>query len=332
MADIDMTDWPVKFRAVHTALVDADAPRTVNELALALAQSRGEVNKALKALAAASAAHQIPAEAPPDGRKPPARWAITPNTAAPDSAAAPDSIAPGPDTTDGPADPAPSIGAVDPDAHPGPEPADPGSTPAIPGPDEDAPPAAAAAQAPPDSGETASDQDDPAGADPAGSPTDAPDPDSAPDSGDDGDAAVPPDIAVGETPAIPQAPPAAPASAGAAPVCMAAACPVPDCPMRAGTPPRATRERKRSGSSTRPPAAAKTNTNTNGDRRLKPGELTQMVKKQLSGAAGDLLSAGEIARELKRSSGAVANALTILVNAGEAVKVDGPPARFRLSS
>lgn len=63
--------------------------------------------------------------------------------------------------------------------------------------------------------------------------------------------------------------------------------------------------------------------------RLRNGELRRQVALHLAGNPGEVFTAGEIARALSgRSSGAVANALEILVGRDEATRTPGRPARF----
>ncbi|MBN9097973.1 MAG: AAA family ATPase [Pseudonocardia sp.] len=63
--------------------------------------------------------------------------------------------------------------------------------------------------------------------------------------------------------------------------------------------------------------------------RLPNGELRRQVAVYLDEAPTDTFTAGEIARALSRSSGAVANALSVLAAHGEAVLVSERPARYR---
>jgi hypothetical protein len=63
--------------------------------------------------------------------------------------------------------------------------------------------------------------------------------------------------------------------------------------------------------------------------RLPNGELRRQVAVHLDEAPADTFTAGEIARALGRSSGAVANALSVLAAHGEAVLVSERPARYR---
>jgi MoxR-like ATPase len=63
--------------------------------------------------------------------------------------------------------------------------------------------------------------------------------------------------------------------------------------------------------------------------RLPNGELRRQVAVHLDEAPGDTFTAGEIARALGRSSGAVANALAVLAAHGEAELMFERPARYR---
>ncbi|WP_246632654.1 AAA family ATPase [Pseudonocardia nigra] len=63
--------------------------------------------------------------------------------------------------------------------------------------------------------------------------------------------------------------------------------------------------------------------------RLPNGELRRQVAVHLDEAPADTFTAGEIARALGRSSGAVANALVVLASHGEAELVTERPARYR---
>ncbi len=62
---------------------------------------------------------------------------------------------------------------------------------------------------------------------------------------------------------------------------------------------------------------------------MRPGELTQSVIGFLRDNSEETFTAPEIARELTRSSGAVNNALGILVTAGEARLVADKPRRYQ---
>lgn len=64
-------------------------------------------------------------------------------------------------------------------------------------------------------------------------------------------------------------------------------------------------------------------------RRLPNGELRRQVTVYLHEAPHDTFTPGAIARALSRSSGAVANALTVLASHGEAELVAERPARYR---
>lgn len=63
--------------------------------------------------------------------------------------------------------------------------------------------------------------------------------------------------------------------------------------------------------------------------RLGQGELRRRVAAVLADRPGHLFSPGEIAKDLGRSAGAVANALVTLTDRGEAEQVSGRPRRYR---
>ncbi|MWA02765.1 AAA domain-containing protein [Actinomadura sp. LD22] len=63
--------------------------------------------------------------------------------------------------------------------------------------------------------------------------------------------------------------------------------------------------------------------------RLGQGELRRRVATVLADRPGNLFSPGEIAKELGRSAGAVANALATLTGRGQAEQVSGRPRRYR---
>ncbi|MBO2460326.1 AAA family ATPase [Actinomadura violacea] len=66
--------------------------------------------------------------------------------------------------------------------------------------------------------------------------------------------------------------------------------------------------------------------------RLGQGELRRRVAAVLADRPGDLLTPGEIAKELARSAGAVANALDTLTDRGQAERVAGRPRRYRATA
>ncbi|GAA2535810.1 AAA family ATPase [Pseudonocardia sp. RS010] len=76
-------------------------------------------------------------------------------------------------------------------------------------------------------------------------------------------------------------------------------------------------------------APAPTTAPTGRPGRLPNGELRRQVAVHLDEAPTDTFTAGEVARALSRSSGAVANALTVLAAHGEAELVSERPARYR---
>ncbi|OZM76580.1 AAA family ATPase [Pseudonocardia sp. MH-G8] len=77
------------------------------------------------------------------------------------------------------------------------------------------------------------------------------------------------------------------------------------------------------------PTTTPTTTPTGRPGRLPNGELRRQVAVHLDEAPTDTFTAGEIARALSRSSGAVANALAVLALHGEAELVSERPARYR---
>ncbi|WP_300015870.1 AAA family ATPase [Pseudonocardia sp.] len=76
-------------------------------------------------------------------------------------------------------------------------------------------------------------------------------------------------------------------------------------------------------------APAPTSTPTGRPGRLPNGELRRQVAVHLDEAPAHTFTAGEIARALSRSSGAVANALAVLASHGEAELIGERPARYR---
>ncbi|MCL9793284.1 hypothetical protein [Frankia sp. AgKG'84/4] len=118
---------------------------------------------------------------------------------------------------------------------------------------------------------------------------------------------------------------------GEVPVCAALACPLAACPVRTGTPapPSRARSRDRGGATKSAPAL-----NASGSVRLAPGALGRLVEELLVGNPEAQLTAGEIARELGRSSGAVTAAMPKLISSGKAIQVDpgGRPARYQTAA
>ncbi len=118
---------------------------------------------------------------------------------------------------------------------------------------------------------------------------------------------------------------------GEVPVCAALACPLAACPVRTGTPapPSRARSRDRGGATKDAPAL-----NASGSVRLAPGALGRLVEELLVGNPEAQLTAGEIARELGRSSGAVTAAMPKLISSGKAIQVDpgSRPARYQTAA
>jgi len=101
-------------------------------------------------------------------------------------------------------------------------------------------------------------------------------------------------------------------------VCAALTCPLAACPARAGAAPSAPRRRPRAArAATDAPAR-----NASGSVRLRPGQLGTLIGDLLRDNPEAQLSAGTIARELNRSSGAVAAAMPALITAGRLTQVN----------
>jgi DNA-binding MarR family transcriptional regulator len=66
--------------------------------------------------------------------------------------------------------------------------------------------------------------------------------------------------------------------------------------------------------------------------RLQKGELAALVAAYLVAHPTELIGPTQLAKHLGRSQGAVANALTRLVNTGDAILVAETPRRFQLAS
>ncbi|MEO3861906.1 hypothetical protein, partial [Acrocarpospora sp. B8E8] len=66
--------------------------------------------------------------------------------------------------------------------------------------------------------------------------------------------------------------------------------------------------------------------------RLRNGELRRQVAELLAARAGTEATPGDIARTLKRSSGAVGNALKNLADRGEAELTSTRPVRYRATA
>ncbi|TFE31025.1 hypothetical protein E0F15_11115 [Frankia sp. B2] len=113
------------------------------------------------------------------------------------------------------------------------------------------------------------------------------------------------------------------------PVCAALACPLAACPARTGITAPAPRRRARA---TAPRATGDApQLNRSGSVRLRPGQLGVQIGDLLRDHPTAQLSSGEIARELKRSSGAVAAAMPGLINTGRVRQVNPGerPARYQ---
>ncbi|WP_239341097.1 MarR family transcriptional regulator [Frankia sp. CiP3] len=95
-------------------------------------------------------------------------------------------------------------------------------------------------------------------------------------------------------------------------------CPSARCPLKPG---RAARDRGR--------RVAEPRANSDGQPRMRPGELTRIVGGFLRDNAEVAFTAPEVARELARSSGAIGNALGNLVMSGEARLVTDKPRRYQ---
>jgi hypothetical protein len=116
----------------------------------------------------------------------------------------------------------------------------------------------------------------------------------------------------------------------AGPVCAALTCPLAACPARAGATPSAPRRSPRTRSAT----SSAPQLNPSGTTRLAPGALGALIVNLLRDNPEMELSAGDIARELTRSSGAVAAAMPKLIAAGQAVQVNpgARPARYKTAT
>ncbi|SNQ49972.1 conserved hypothetical protein [Frankia canadensis] len=101
-------------------------------------------------------------------------------------------------------------------------------------------------------------------------------------------------------------------------VCAALTCPLAACPARAGAAPSAPRRRPRAARAATDAAAR----NASGSVRLRPGQLGTLIGDLLRDNPDAQLSAGAIARELNRSSGAVAAAMPGLISAGRVAQVN----------
>jgi len=112
------------------------------------------------------------------------------------------------------------------------------------------------------------------------------------------------------------------------PVCAALTCPLAACPVRTGAAPATARPRTRAA---RPAAtgSGEARVNSNGSARMRPGELTGQVLDYLRTNDDVAFTPGEVARELGRSSGAVANALASLAAAGAVARVSDTPRRYQ---
>ncbi len=95
-------------------------------------------------------------------------------------------------------------------------------------------------------------------------------------------------------------------------------CPSARCPLQPG---RVPRDRRR-------PVAEPT-ANSDGQPRMRPGELTQTVLRFLRDHPEGTFTAPEIAREIGRSSGAIGNALDNLSASGDATLLTGTPRRYQ---
>ncbi|MCK9921174.1 hypothetical protein MXD61_04520 [Frankia sp. AgPm24] len=111
-------------------------------------------------------------------------------------------------------------------------------------------------------------------------------------------------------------------------VCAALTCPLAACPARAGVAPSTPQRRSRARRETNPGAPR---VNTNGAVRLAPGALSALVVDLLRTNPEAKLTAGEIGRELTRSSGAVAAAMPKIIAAGQVIQANPGerPARFQ---
>ncbi|KQM03595.1 hypothetical protein FF86_10372 [Frankia sp. CpI1-P] len=303
---------------VLTALVDG--PLSAPDIATRTGIEVRTVRNLLASLADAGRIRQLPPE-PTPGRagRHAARWALPatgttdrPARGEPEGASpapAPETSTPDPDTT-APTTPEadPAIGGADSPAddetdHPAadlPTVSEPTSEPQT------------GAEEPLDGGP----DDTPTGADAAVAPTTA-HLDAATGSADGG----PGDVASPDPATVPEP------AAVSAPVCAALACPLAACPARTGVTPPAPRRRARA-----PRAATGTaQLNASGSVRLRPGQLGGLIGDLLRDNPTAQLSSGEIARELERSSGAVAAAMPGLINAGRVRQVNPGerPARYQ---
>jgi hypothetical protein len=114
------------------------------------------------------------------------------------------------------------------------------------------------------------------------------------------------------------------------PACAALTCPLAACPIRTGTTPTPAAPRSRARAA-RPAAAgsAEARVNGNGSARMRPGELTGQVLDHLRANQDVAFTPGDVARELVRSSGAVANALASLAAHGAVTRVSDSPRRYQ---
>ncbi|OHV40373.1 MULTISPECIES: winged helix-turn-helix domain-containing protein [Pseudofrankia] len=331
MADHDATPAPAA--AVPDDLADileilttADGPLTVRQLATQAGVSRATASTSLDRLAKIGRAGKAGLDATGPGR-PAARWAaITPGTPAGADPADPAADATG--DPDGATAPATTPDPTDPDTAP--DEAAPGDTAAPDGSDDTT------------SDEPLADTDsEPALGTAAPQPPASPDADAQPDMATEAepDRAEPglpssadPDEAAGE-----QSPPptgdvtvAGIPVQGPVAVCAALTCPLAACPIRTGTgaAPAAPRSRARAA---QPPATgpAEQRVNGNGSARMRPGQLAGQVLDYLRANDDVAFTPGEIARELVRSSGAVANALASLAGHGAVTQVSDKPRRYQ---
>jgi hypothetical protein len=108
-------------------------------------------------------------------------------------------------------------------------------------------------------------------------------------------------------------------------------CPASNCALRprpTAGPARTSRQSAPAGS----PRAAEPKANSDGQPRMRPGELTQIVIGFLRSHPEGTFTPTEIAREINRSSGAIGNALGNLVRSGEARQVTDKPRTYQAAA
>jgi predicted transcriptional regulator len=320
------SELPADQTAVLHQITTADSPITATDLAARLGMTRPATTTALAALETAGHITRAPAAGP--GRRA-IRWTTTP-------AAAPnDTPDPTPDTPDdtnqhpqaaAPETPEPHVPEPETPATVSPQPEAPG---ALSDPDPTTGPAPVAAPPVPDvdtipQPDAAPGEDSPRDPGADTPPTSETPPPAAPATSNDApaEADTPPPSEAPDAPDSPDSP-----DASAVPACLAMSCPAARCPMRA-TPaaPRAPRPRAPR------PAAGEPQPNSNGTARMRPGQLAELVLDHLRANPDADFSAGEISKDINRSSGAISNALATFANHGVVIRVSDTPRRYKAAA